>query len=273
VNSLYCYLASEGLIFLKRGYLPFISPEQSSEPWLQLDSIYQTATQPSIAAEDFRQHLQQQYQNLPQHLRDMVSFDYFVQQSQGKRDQIEQSMVAQKQQQEVKPFHPERVQEWRLLSLFEAWDQIPQWHNIGAGQGLVLEFDIGQSGFSSSAYNDQAQHLCEIKAVSHWQPLDDLYYLFHRPLPMEEGDAEGLEWRLIRSIAAADRKIAVQGTERAMYRLPAKAVKRVILGYRCSRENCLQVKEYLSQDIHYRHVECVQAQLDPRTMRLQQVAI
>jgi hypothetical protein len=40
-----------------------------------------------------------------------------------------------------------------------------------------------------------------------------------------------------------------------------------------SAEYCQQVKLYLSQDIFYRHCECVQAQLDPQTMRLQLVAI
>ncbi|NRA23018.1 MAG: hypothetical protein HRU08_00775 [Oleispira sp.] len=273
MNSLYCYLASEGLIFLKRGYLPFISPQQLSEPWLQSDSIYRMVTQSRIAADDFRQHLQQQYQKLPQHLRDMVSFDYFVQQSQEKREQIERSMVVQNTHKQVKPFNPERVRDWRLLSLYEGWDQISLWHDSGAGRGLVLEFDITQSGFQAAEYKGQAQHFSVIKAVSHWQPLDDLYYLFHRPLSRGESPIEERAWRLARSVIAADRKVMVQGIERAMYRLPAKAIKRVVLGYLCSREYCLQVKEYLSQDLHYRHVKCMQAQLDPKTMRLLQVTI
>jgi hypothetical protein len=60
---------------------------------------------------------------------------------------------------------------------------------------------------------------------------------------------------------------------RSLYRLPSKAVKRVILGYRCPPEYCQQVKQYLSQDINYRHAECVQAQLNPKTLCLQLVRI
>ena len=99
-----------------------------------------------------------------------------------------------------------------------------------------------------------------------------MYYFFNRPKAVANSNTE-LEWRLLRTVKAADRIIAVQNAERAMYRLPAKAVKRIILGFCCSVEYCQQVKTYLSQDINYRHVECLQAQLDPNTMRLQQVAI
>ena len=97
MKSLYCYLASEGLIFLKRGYIPFLMSQQLSEPWLQEDSCYQSVNEPSLSAQDFREYMQQQYKKLPDHLREMVSFDYFEKQSQGQRKKIEQSMVEQKQ--------------------------------------------------------------------------------------------------------------------------------------------------------------------------------
>ncbi len=281
MNSLYCYLASEGLVFLKRGYLPFFAPEQMPEPWLQKNSCYQSSSEPILAAVDFSLHLQQQYQKLPSHLRDMVSFEYFEQQSQNKREQIEQSMVVQKKQQDIKPFLSERVKDWRLLSLFESWHNISRWQqNAASGLGLVVEFDLAKSGFQAASYNQQAQHFSAINWVGHWQPTDDLYYLLNRPLSLasingssKEGSEGDVEWRLLRSLKAADRKIKLQGSERAMYRLPTRAVKRVILGYCCSQEYCQEVKSYLSKDINYRHVDCVQAQIDPKTMGLQQVAI
>jgi hypothetical protein len=279
VNSLYCYLASEGLIFLKRGYLPFLMPQQLPEPWLQEGSCYKSISKPTLSAQDFRNYLQQQYKKLPDHLREMVNFDYFEKQSQGQREQIEQAMLAQKQPlKSAKPLPLERIKDWRILSMFGGWDSLDLWHqNSAAGQGLVIEFDVGKSGFQASSYNDQAQHLSAVQQTASWQPMDDLYYFFNRPNAADinntEVSSKKSEWRLLRAVKAADRMIAVQKAERAMYRLPAKAVVRIILGYRCSTEYCLQVKTYLSQDINYRHVECVQAQLDPTTLRLQQVAI
>lgn len=274
MKTLYCYLALEGLVFLKRGYLPLLMPSQLPEPWMQDGSFYKAISKPTLSAQDFRHYLQQQYKKLPDHLREMVNFEYFEKQSQSQRVKIEQSMLAQNQPLEsAQPFSLARVKDWRILSLFNNWDSLSVWHqNSAAGKGLVIEFDVGESGFQTSSYNEQAQHLAAVQATNNWQPLDDLYYFFNRP------EAAGLkntdiEWRLLRSVKAADRTIAVQNSERAMYRLPAKAVKRIILGYRCSTEYCLQVKTYLSQDINYRHVECLQAQLDPSSMRLQQVAI
>lgn len=271
MNTLYCFLGAEGLIFLKRGYLPFLDPTQLADPWLQPQTAYQSQATPKLSAEDFRQHLQQQYQELPDNLRGMISFEYFEQQSLNKRDDIEKSMVIKKHQQAVKPFTSKAVADWRVLSLYSTWQPIQFWQQFGAaGQGVVVEFDSSKGGFKVDSYNQHAQHLSKIKCVQHWQPLDDLYYLFNRP---RHDDSDELEWRLVRKLDAADRQIEVGGANRAMYKIPTKAIKRVILGYGCSEEYCQQVKLYLSQDIYYRHCGCVQAQLDPQTMRLQLVTI
>jgi hypothetical protein len=272
VNSLYCFLATEGLIFLKRGYLPFSAPAQMPEPWLQADCAHLAAESIAISAQDYRRFLQLQYENLPPSLKEMMNFDYFEQQSEAKRAQIEQSLIAQKQQAEVvKPFSAQRLKDWRILSMYEHWQDMQLWQSMAAsGQGLVIELGINASGFQAQNYNQQAQHLAAVKLVKSWLPEDDLYYLFNRP---QKSSSNQHEWRLVRALEAADRQVEVKGAARAMYRLPAKAVKRIILGYRCSPEYCQQVKQYLSQDINYRHTECLQAQLDPKTLCLQAVAL
>ncbi len=242
------------------------------EPWLQSSSRYQLEDVSPVSAQVFQNYLQQQYQNLPQHVKAMMSFAYFAQQSELKRPQIEASIARQMQPMEnIRHFSVSRLKHWRILSLFEDWQDIHLWHALAAaGKGLVVEFDITQSGFDKASYNNQAQHLAAVKPVSAWLPEDDLYYLFHRPQGSRSVETE---WRLIRKVEAADRQVVIKGAASAMFRLPTAAVKRIILGYQCSPEYCLQVKQYLSQDINYRHSECVQAQLDPKTLRLQRVAI
>lgn len=269
MSSLYCFLPSEGLIFLKRGYLPFHSPDQLLDPWMQFKCEYQKQKSPGVANEDFHQHLRQQYQNLPDKLRSMISFEYFEKQSQAKREQIEKTLVAKKEEQ-VPVFNRDEIQDWRVLELFSSWQSFNLWQQYGAsGEGLALEFDAEYQSFRSESYNEQAQHFSVINSVDSWNPDSDLYYFFNRPKLGE--DRRTYTWRLVRQLKAADRKVEVQGAMRAMYRLPCKAIKQVIIGYGCSAEYCQQVKRYLSQDIHYRHVICVQAQLNPRTMTLEQV--
>lgn len=272
MNSLYCFLATEGLTFLKRGYFPFSSPAQMPEPWLQPDCNYLAQESFEVSAQDYRRFLQQQYQGLSQSLKDMMTFDYFEQQSEAKRAQIEQSLIAQKQPLgRVNPFAAERLQDWRILVMFKHWQNIQLWQSMAAsGQGLVIEFDLNTSGFQTQYYNQQVQHLAAVNQVGSWLPEDDLYYLFNRP---QDCSFNHHEWRLVRQLNAADRHIEVKGVMRSLYRLPSKSVKRVILGYRCSSRYCEQVKQYLSQDINYRHTECVQAQLDPNTLCLQLVGI
>lgn len=274
MNSLHCYLASEGLVFLKRGYLPFEMSHQLSQPWMHKNCNYISTAKPAFSTQDFHHYLKQQYKMLPDHLREMVSFEYFAKQSQSQRGKIEQAMaVRQRSLSQSQPFSLEKTKDWRILSLFKSWDNLPLWNsNSAAGEGLVIELDINKSGFNSTSYNDQAQHFSVVQEVDEWQPMDDLYYFFHRPERIGVENANE-EWRLLRPVKAADRTISVQKASRAMYRLPTKAVNKIILGYCCSPAYCQQVKEYLSKDINYRHVQCVQAQLDPTSMRLEQVPV
>lgn len=268
MNILYCFLAAEGLIFLKRGYLPFYSPEKMPEPWLKESCVYKAAEVVTLSDQEFQDYLKGQYENLPLHLKDIVSFEYFQQQSQTKREEIEQSLVSQQGGRESSaPFSAEHVRDWRILSLFEHWQDMYLWQTLAAkGKGLVLEVELAASSFKEASYNQQAQHLSKVRQVGSWLPEDNLYYLFNRPA--NNVDSLSTEWRLIRQFDAADRKVSIQGEEIAMYRLPVKAIKRVILGYGCEPEYCREVKHYLSQDINYRHTECVQAQLDPKTLSL-----
>jgi len=243
------------------------------EPWLYSDCAYvMDESSGNVSAQDYRRFLQQQYKNLPQSLKDLMDFDYFEQQSEAKREQIEQTLIEQRHQSDaIAPFSAGRLQDWRILPLYESWQNVRLWHlAANKGKGLVIEFARSESGFQTQNDEEQRQHLAKVKSVDAWLPDDALYYLFNRP---QQGDQEHDEWRLVRPLSSADRLVNMNKRSKAMYRLPNKAVKRVILGYRCSQEYCQQVKHYLSQDINYRHVECVQAQLDPKTLCLQLVTI
>jgi hypothetical protein len=268
LNSLYCFLGSQGLIFLKRGYLPFAALSQLTEPWLQPDSCYQAIAKGQVSAQEFNTHLQQQYDKLAPHLKQMLSFDYFLQQSQAKREAIESAILKNKQSSAGQDFSLARLESWRYLSLWQHWQNLSAWQHAGAqGKGLVLELDLAKSGFLSSSYNQQAQHFSQVQQVDHWLATDDLYYVFNQPRTY---GAVTEEWRIVRQLQAADRSIEIQGQPRAMYRLPAKAVNKVIMGYRCSEQYCREVQQYLSQDINYRHIDCVQAQINPSSLCLQQ---
>lgn len=273
MDSLCCFLAEEGFLFLKRGYLPFLSTTDLPEPWLYSDCAYvMDEFSANVSAQDYRRFLQQQYKNLPQSLKDLMDFDYFEQQSEAKREQIEQTLIERRHPSGViVPFSAEELQDWRILPLYESWQDLQLWQlAANKGEGLVIEFALAESGFQTERYGEQRQYLDKVKAVDAWLPDDLLYYLFNRP---RQDNQKYHEWRLARSLSSADRHVSVNKVSKAMYRLPNKAVTRIILGYRCRQEYCQEVKHYLSRDINYRHVECVQAQLNPKTLRLQLVTI
>lgn len=276
MSTVYLFLASEGLVFLKKGFIPFYDTEQLPEPWLKLGSAYRLTNTQVLSDQDFYNYLKQQYENLPAHVRAMVSFDYFFQQSQHKKPQIEQSIRSQNSSaiEQALPMLAERLSDMRILNVFDDWQNLSLWHSMAAaGQGIVVELSVSSFGFYQTEYNGQAQSFSAVNLVDSWLPDNDLYYLFNRPRSLSMDTTNAGERRLVRHVSAADRNVVVQGQEVAMYRLPAKAVARVILGFRCHADYCKSVKQYLSQDIHYRHVECVQAQLNPSKLQLEQVCI
>ena len=276
MSTVYLFLASEGLVFLKKGFIPFYNTEQLPEPWLKLGSAYRLATAQVLSDQDFYNYLKQQYENLPAHVTAMVSFDYFFQQSQPNRSQIEHSISCQNSSavEQALPMLAERLRDFRVLSLFEDWQNLSLWHSMAAaGQGMVVELNVPSFGFHHTDYNDHVQRYSAVNLVDSWLPDNDLYYLFNRPQSLSMDTTKAGERRLVRHVGAADRKVVLQDQEVAMYRLPPKAVARVILGFRCNADYCKSVKQYLSQDINYRHVECVQAQLNPSTLQLEQACI
>lgn len=85
MQTLYRFFAEEGLVFLKSGYFPFQTVQQMPEPWLKDNSLYISEQEETVVSDQVFDHfLREQYAKLPGHLKDIVTFDYFEQQSQDK---------------------------------------------------------------------------------------------------------------------------------------------------------------------------------------------
>lgn len=258
--SLYLYLGSEGLTFLKSGLLPFLRPVELAQPFLAKHPAYQVVRQNKLSQKDYISHLKQQYARLPDHLRSMVSFEYFAEQSEKKRTQIEAGI----QKSESNLISCPDLSGYRLLRLFSDPRLLTQWQGK-LDNGLVLELDARSSGWQLEDYRGQPQMLAELRSVDNWLPDSHQDWLSQQP--GSYSDSEG-EWRLIRTLPSADKMIQVKGQERAMYRLPYKGLKRVIVGPGWLRQRRDSLQTYIKQDLNLRQAKLAQLQLDPATMEL-----
>jgi len=261
VSSLFLYLGSEGLTFLKSGLLPFLRPGELGQPFLSERPSYQAIQQNKLSQKDYIQHLQQQYQKLPDHLRNMVSFDYFVEQSEKKRSEIEAGI----QRVTSAPISCPDLSQYRILRLFSEPALLSLWQGRG-DSGMALELDIGLCGWLSEEYRGERQILAELKSVDSWLPEQQEDWLLQQPSSYSECPGE---WRLLRSLTAADRLIQVTGQERAMYRLPYQGLKRIIAGNGWQPESLASLQAYVKRDLNLRQAQLAQLQLDPLTMDLE----
>jgi len=259
--SLFIYLGKEGLTFLKSGLLPFVRPQELDQPFLAGNTAFAQLQQQQINHQDYLQHLKQQYQKLPDHLKSMVTFEYFVEQSEKKRPQIEAGI----QQAESGVVKRPDLSDYRILRCFSNAAGISLW--AGKEQsGLVLEIDPAGAGWRGAHYGKQPQKLGCLNSVEHWAPQHDLDWLLNQP--MAYGVNADEEWRLVRPLASADKVIEIKGQERAMYRLPYKALRRVIVGCRWDDQKLKEIQSYMQRDLNLRQSQLAQLQLNPASMEL-----
>ncbi|PVZ72298.1 hypothetical protein [Pelagibaculum spongiae] len=119
---LYSYLDQTGIALLLQGALRCFKPQQLDDPWLEL---------PSDTAASFESLLEQQYQQLPANMRELMDFNFFCQQAESKRAQIEQQL-SQGDDQVQRP----------IIRLFEQPNNLQLWQRLAQNhQGMVVGFE------------------------------------------------------------------------------------------------------------------------------------
>ena len=274
----YIYLPLENLAALKMGYLSYLRPAQLGVPWLHASSQYQrlARVETKIGAGDYRQHLRGEYDRLPDHLRQMLTFDYFLERSKARRSEIERGMLERLGAPQVAaPLDLAALQRWRILRLFSRPDSPAGWaqaatQDLGSeiGQGLVLEVSLQQAGFQGL---DGVEHrLAAMSNNDAWPGEAMSDYLLQQPSWQGVVEA-GQEWRLLRLAADAERRVRVKGQEHSLFKLPYRSIRRIIFGYGCPPARCQSLSKSLHQDLNLRHVGFQQLQLTPGTLSLARV--
>lgn len=269
MSLLSLYLGNEGLTFLKKGLIPFQRCDELPQPWLSQSCAYKNQSSRQISAQAYQQQLQLQYEKLPAHLKAMVTFEYFCQQSEKKRPAIEKAI----KNSDVKKPDLTPLLDLRVLCLHDSPQHLPTWLlKSQQGKGLVLDIDPRSAGWATESYGEYPQRLAALKTTAQWLPDEVEYWLTHQPqIAAEEAGVK--EWRLIRHLAAADKTIAVKQAERALYKLPFKAVRRIIFGYQWDQGALQEAQTYLDQDLNLRHIQQVQLAVNPVNMALEELEL
>lgn len=237
---------------LKQGKIPLISVANMAQPFLRNQPMADTR-KGGISHDRYRSELAKQYERLPAHLKMMVDFEYFVQQSEAKRADIEKHIRAQRSGPEDALTYPwDQYRNLALLRLFSQSTHYNLWQYLGAQhQGVCLELAQPHNSWQSkkgSPAKLAAVNYGEEKVVkgSKDNPFPGL-------LAMPTECACEQEWRFIKPI---------QG-DQAFLPIARDLVLAIVLGCHRSEALAAQFEQLITQDMRYRQVKLFQAVIDP----------
>lgn len=243
---------------LKANRLPVLAVSESDNPFLYNGPMADNRRQ-GIGQDEYLAELKRQYQALPENLRSMVSFDYFQQQSEQKREQIEKAILqSKKAPSDAICYDLAKYNQLGYLPLYSSathyglWLQKAQQH-----QGICLELDA-----ESGAFQAQPGQPALLKAVQYGpdkpiepEPDNPFPGLFTLPeeLALEK------EWRFVKFLKHFS---ALQSGGFACS-LPRGIVRSIYLGAQMSDENYESLLAWQQVDMNYKSVPVFRIVIDP----------
>lgn len=232
-----CYLplAAEIIPLLKRGYLPVRQPDQ---PWMLLPEVERQATVPES---QYLSHMQREYQRLAEGLRSLLSFEQFLQQAQSKRSQIEQALLKY-QQQQIAAQQPDPAQ-WRYQHFYSEPLSLVAWHYAGGLGRAWLALDAAKLPF-------------DVMAVSYCSEAPVTYR--QRLASAPEGLASLQQQCVVMAGSDSEKQLTIDGRSLSLVKLPASAVKGVIIGAAMDPTFRRQLIDTWCADMRYQRSELMQ---------------
>jgi len=238
------------------------------DPFVSNASVKQPENDTPVTDEEFQAELKIQYKALPHSLSSLLTFEYFEQQSQTKRESIE-TQIRLRSLPKASSIPFKQQDNLTLLSLYERADNPALWQYYGDNhQGIAIELDQSHKFFTAPHYKDAPQMFRPVE-YSQERPLElkdshPFISLFHR----SETYAHDREWRVLRPAAVAEKKMMVHDHPVHLHRMPTGIIKSVTFGATMNYELKETLKKLLKNDLRYRQIPMMECCLDPTQYRL-----
>ena len=159
--SLFLYLDAESsLALLRDARLAFQAVEQLQDPFLSKQAESAAPPRRQVSQQEIEAELARQYQALPPHLAELISFDYFREQAQERRAELESTVLARDQRPTVDTLSAGQRQALALLRLFSSLTNPVLWERFGdQHRGLAVELDPQNEALRAPFYESKPQML------------------------------------------------------------------------------------------------------------------
>lgn len=242
-------LGEEALPLIKRGVIPLSAAHKTALIWFsgQRPAAKQAER---ISDNSYFQHLQREYQRLPENLQGLFSLEEFIRQAEPKRIEIEAALLARANEQ--RKVEQGQAQEWLLQRFWcnpysaLAWTQTG-WDKLWLGFDLALWPD-----------NSLQQVLYQTSLPAQ----------FPERLLVENTELQSAqEQRLLLHRSQAAQWVTIAGQRQALLRYPHQAVHGVLFGSAVATSFIKKFAHYWRQDLRYKQKPLARMVLDPQQTR------
>lgn len=251
---LYCYGGTELLDSLKRNLLPLVDWDAMANPWFHCDTGVGNEAS-AVTADQWQAALEARYEAIPAHLRGAVDFNYFAEQMEAKRSEIEADIRASGQTTEAGDLDTLRHQSVVVLRLLETPLNPLGWQLLGQQyQGICVGLPRSHALFRAAPKKPR------ILRHVRYAPHRSLKATDNMPFPGWFEDPEALaalnEWRL-----ALPRKQARHMGDDYWLPLEAGSVKSIHIGPLASEATVQAVNDL--QRLYQRYRNCQRLRVHP----------
>ena len=261
---MFVFISLQNLSLLKQLRLPFCTAIELEDPFLENKRVHMPGANQPLSDGEFTEAIEKMYQALEPHIQAMVTFEYYLEQTLQKRDQIEPQIQRPKTPQQLGLASLNQYAKVACLRLYKNIYQHGLWQSASAHDGIAIKLDDEHEYFRNASFHNKPQLLSPVEyddarpaLPSKQQPFPAL---FRRP----EHFAYEQEWRLVRPLNVLDQsKDGVLNNK-----MPKGLVKGIYAGLNCADEVLHSLQTLVQQDLHFKGVDLKQIGVSETHLRL-----
>lgn len=257
------FFRASQLPLLKQGFFRFDTWESLSDPYLENRRIYQPPhVVEAMSDSEFAESLKSHYESMDDAMKNMVSWEYYLEQAKKNRDNIEAQL-----QKPAKPntsHFPNKKHYASVccLRVFTGLQKDALWqHYADDHSGFAVALDVNHDYLQSMHYAEQPQLFKPViyDDTRPAQPTrtDPFPALFHRPHHWQFE----CESRLVRPKAAADK-------EDVLFKIPKGLITGIYLGMQVPKSLVQEFRQLIKLDLNFRHMPIYHMGVSQEYLRL-----
>lgn len=274
---LYKYLTPERIDVIENKLIRYTQPDALNDPFELKPHASNLASDEYILSmfdETYHDEITQSYHELPKEIRDTISLNEFHEAIKPHVQSLRQhlpSIASGLNGLVNSKLHDGFNQHVGILSLTEAPDNLLMWsHYASEHTGFVIGFDETNKHFNSKrSESDEFYHLRKLEYRQHRPDISLIEMNSTDVFLVKSTDWEyESEWRIMRPLDHADKKIEQEDFSIHLFSIPADSIVEIIMGCRMDKDVMTKLLTTIATDPSLSHVRLYKSMPNKRQFKL-----